>query len=416
MKADLLLTDIGQLVTMSWPGREGPWRGPLTEVPLIEDAAVAMSEGRIVAAGPARDVVADCEATVTRSAGGKVVLPGFVDPHTHLPWFGSREQEFEQKRAGVSYAEIAQAGGGIRATTRAVRQASLDDLVAAARPRLDRMLSLGTTTAEAKSGYGLELEAERRQLQAVARLQREHPIDLVATNLAAHEIPDEWRDDRAGWVRELCERILPELAPLCEFVDVFCEDHVFTVDESRRILSAAKALGYKIKIHADELVPTGGAELAVELGAVSADHLGKTGPAGIRALAESETVAVLLPGTSFYLGLDVHAPARAMLDAGVAVALATDLNPGSCLTESVPMILTLACLQLRMSPAEALVAATRNAACAIDRRDRGVIEPGKRADLVIWDVPSWRYIPTHFGVSLVNTVIAAGAVAWEVRP
>lgn len=407
---DLLVTEIRELVAIASPdGAAGPWRGAVAELPTVADAAIAITDGRVVDLGPRADVSAAYAPSEVVSAGDNVVLPGFVDPHTHLPWAGSREREFEQRLAGATYAEIAQAGGGIRATTRAVRAATVDELVAAARPRLERMLAHGTTTAEAKSGYGLALEPERRQLEAIARLDREQPIDLVATNLAAHEIPDERRDDRAGWVRELCDTILPELRPLAEFCDVFCEDHVFTTDESRAILTRARELGYGIKLHADELVPTGGAELAVELGAVSADHLACTGPAGIAALAASDTVAVLLPGTSFYLRKTTHAPARAMLEAGVAVALATDLNPGSCLTESVPMILTLACLQLGMTPAEALVAATRNAACAIGRGDSvGSIERGKRADLVVWDVPSWRAIPTHFGVSLVQAVFKDG--------
>lgn len=409
---DLILTDVRELVTMAGP--PGPWRGARADLPVVEDAAVAIDDGRIVAAGPRAEVLAAHAGRAVRSAGGKVVLPGFVDPHTHLPWVGSREREFEQKLAGVSYAEIAKAGGGIRATTRATRGASLDAIVAAARPRLRRMLAHGTTTAEAKSGYGLDLETEARQLEAIAVLDREQPIDLVATNLAAHEIPDEWRHDRAGWVRKLTDEVLPALRPRAEFVDVFCEAHVFTVDESRAILGRARELGYKLKVHADELEPTGGAELAVELGATSADHLACTGDAGVAALAGSDTVAVLLPGTSFYLRLKRHAPGRRFVDAGVAVALATDCNPGSSLTESMPMIVTLACLNLGLTPAEALTAATINAAHAIDRaHDRGSIEPGKRADLVVWDAPSWRYLPSHFGVSLVDTVFKDGRVVYE---
>jgi imidazolonepropionase len=217
-------------------------------------------------------------------------------------------------------------------------------------------------------------------------------------------------------VRQLCDTILPELRPLSEFCDAFCEDHVFTVEETRRILGRAKELGYKVKLHADELVATGGAELAVELGAVSADHLACTGERGIEALAGSATVAVLLPGTSFYLRLKHHAPGRRLIDKGVAVALATDCNPGSSLTESMPMILTLACLNLGLTPAEAIIGATINAAYAVDRGDdRGSIEPGKRADLVVWDAPSWRYLPSHFGVSLAHAVLKDGAVVWEAR-
>lgn len=416
-EVDLLLRDVGQLVTLAPPAETpagSPWRGALSELAAIPDAALAVHEGRIVDLGPAAEVSARVRAKREVSAGGGLVLPGFVDPHTHLPWLGSRENEFELRLAGKSYAEIAQAGGGIRSTTRAVRGASVDQLVAAALPRLDRMLSCGTTTAEAKSGYGLALAPERTQLEAIRALSSQHPIDLVATNLAAHEIPDEHRADRGRWLDLLCEEILPELKDLAEFCDVFCEDHVFTVPESRRILSRAKELGYGVKIHADEIVATGGAELAVELGAVSADHLACTGPAGIEALAGSETVAVLLPGTSFYLRKPEHAPGRAMIDAGVAVALATDLNPGSSLTESLPMILTLACLQCGLTPAEALRAATYNSACAIGRgREIGSLEIGKQADFVVWSAPNWRYLPTHFGVSLARSVYKRGALAWS---
>ncbi|MBL4844248.1 MAG: imidazolonepropionase [Planctomycetes bacterium] len=417
VQVDLLLKEIGQLVTLAPPAgtpQGAPWRGPLSELATISDAALAVHEGRIVDLGPAAEVAARVQATREVSAGGGLVLPGFVDPHTHLPWLGSREAEFELRLAGKSYAEIAKAGGGIRSTTRSVRGASVDQLTEAALPRLDRMLSCGTTTAEAKSGYGLALAAERTQLEAIRALDSRHAIDLVATNLAAHEIPDEHRADRGRWLDLLCEELLPDLAGLAEFCDVFCEDHVFTVPESRRILSRAKELGYGLKIHADEIVPTGGAELAVELGAVSADHLACTGQAGIAALAASETVAVLLPGTSFYLRKSDHAPGRAMIDAGVAVALATDLNPGSSLTESLPMILTLACLQCGLTPAEALRAATLNAACAIGRgAEIGSLEVGKQADFVVWDAPNWRYLPTHFGVSLVRAVYKRGALVFN---
>jgi imidazolonepropionase len=416
-EVDFLLRDVGQLVTLAPPAATSPgapWRGALAELESISGAALAVHKGRIVDLGPEAEVAARVQPAREASAGGGLVLPGFVDPHTHLPWLGSRENEFELRLAGKSYAEIAQAGGGIRSTTRAVRGASVDQLVEAALPRLDRMLSCGTTTAEAKSGYGLALAPERTQLEAIRALGGRHAIDLVATNLAAHEIPDEHRADRGRWLDLLCEEILPELADLAEFCDVFCEDHVFTVPESRRILGRAKELGYGLKIHADEIVPTGGAELAVELGAVSADHLACTGPGGIEALAASETVAVLLPGTSFYLRKADHAPGRAMVDAGVAVALATDLNPGSSLTESLPMILTLACLQCGLTPAEALRGATYNAACAIGRgAEIGSLEVGKQADFVVWNAPSWRYLPTHFGVSLARAVYKRGAPVWS---
>jgi len=410
MRAELLLTDIRELVTLEPAGcAPGPRRGSaMGELGVIEDGAIAISEGRIVAVGP-RAELAGIEARERRSARGLIALPGFVDPHTHLPFFGSRENDYQARIEGKSYAAMALAGGGIHSTVRAVRGASQDQLMAKGRVSLDRMLSHGTTTAEAKSGYGLELATERRQLETIAALDREHPVDLIATNLAAHEIPVDYRERREEWIDELCERLLPELKPLAEFCDIFCEGHVYNIAESRRILSRARELGYDLKIHADEIEPLGGTELACELGAVSADHLGRVSEAGIAALAASETIAVLLPGTTFYLGLNHKAPARRMIEAGVAVALATDFNPGSCLTESLAAILTIACSDLRMTPAEAICAATINAAWAVRRgEDRGSLAPGKLADIVLWELPTWRYLPSHFGVNLVRDVYKAG--------
>jgi imidazolonepropionase len=408
---DLIVENARELVTLAGP--PGPRRGKaLRDVGAIEDGAVAVAAGRVAAVGRRSEIRDRYRARATFDAQGKVVLPGFVDPHTHLPWVGSREDEFARKIEGATYAEIAKAGGGILKTTRSVRSASVDEIVAAARARLDRMLAHGTTTAEAKSGYGLDLDAERRQLEAIKKLA-DHPVDLVATNMAAHEVPLEHRANREVWLRKLEDEVFPALRPLAEFVDVFCESHVFTVDETRRLLRKAKALGYRLKVHADELDATGGAELAAAEGCVSADHLARTSESGIRALAKSDTVAVLLPGTTFYLHLAHRAPARALIDAGAAVALATDLNPGSCLTESMPMILTLACVELRMTPAEAISAATVNAAHAVGRTDRGSLEFGKWADLVVWDVPTWGYIPSHFGVNLVDSVIKRGRVVYR---
>ncbi len=409
---DLLVENISQLVTLEGP--DGPRRGKaLREIRVIEDGAIAVAAGRVALCGKRDEVKKTFKARKTIDAEGKVATPGLVDPHTHLPWVGSREDEFARKLEGVTYAEIAREGGGIRKTTRAVRAATKDEIVAATSKRLDRMLACGTTTVEAKSGYGLKLEAERKQLEALRTLARLHPVDIVATNMAAHEIPDELRSDRKEWVRRLTEVILPELRGLSEFCDVFCEEHVFTNEETRAILTRARSLGYKLKLHADELEGTGGAQLACDLRCTSADHLGKTGPDGIKALASSDTVAVVLPGTTWYLHLPARAPARQLIDAGAAVALATDCNPGSCLTESLANILTIACVELRMTPAEALVAATVNAAHAIDRPDRGSLAFGKWADVVLWDAPSWSYLPSHFGVSLVDRVIKRGRLVFE---
>jgi imidazolonepropionase len=410
---DLIIENISELVTLAGP--PGPRRGrAMRDVTAIADGALAIAAGRVALAGTRAEVRAAYKARKTIDAEGRVATPGLVDPHTHLPWVGSREDEFARKLEGATYAEIAKGGGGIRKTTRSVRAASTDEIVAATRKRLDRMLACGTTTVEAKSGYGLELEAERRQLEALRRLGLEQPIDIISTNMAAHEIPDELRSNRGAWLAKLTDEILPALKPLSEFCDVFCEEHVFTNAETRTILEAARKLGYKLKVHADELEGTGGAELAADLGCTSADHLGRTSEKGVLALARSKTVAVLLPGTTWYLHLPVRAPARALIDAGAAVALATDCNPGSCLTESQALMLTIGCVELRMTPAEALIATTVNAAHAIDRgHDRGSLEFGKWADVVLWDAPSWGYIPSHFGVSLVDRVVKRGRLVYE---
>lgn len=340
------------------------------------------------------------------------ILPGFVDPHTHPVWAGTREQEFNRRLRGESYMEIARSGGGINASVRATRAASREHLVAAARRRLDVFLELGTTTIEAKSGYGLDLETEIRMLEVIAELHRVHPIDLHPTCLAAHEVPPEHRGHTDDYVRLVIEQIHPEIARrgLAEAVDVFCEEGVFDLDQTRRMLADASRYGWRIHLHADELTPLGGAQLAVELDALSADHLVFVTDDGIRALAGSDTVAVLLPGTSFFLRSS-YAPALRMVEAGCAVALATDCNPGSSPTESMPTIVTLACLEMGLTVEQALSAATLNAAAALGRASEiGSIEVGKRADLIVLDAPTYHHVVYHYGVSPIRHVIKNGEI------
>jgi imidazolonepropionase len=345
-------------------------------------------------------------------ADGGCILPGFVDPHSHPVWAGSREDEFNRRLLGASYMEIARSGGGINATVRATRAATTEDLLAGTLARLDTFLSHGTTTLEAKSGYGLDLDTEIRMLEVIAEADRRHPVELVPTCLAAHEVPPEHRDDPEVFIARLIDEIHPEIARrgLAEAVDVFCERGVFDIDETRRLLADADDLGWRIHLHADELSRLGGAELAVELGALSADHLVCVGERGVEALAGSDTVAVLLPGTSFFLRSD-YAPARRLIEAGCAVALATDCNPGSSPTESMPTILALACLQMGLSVEEAVVAATLNAAAAIDRAAViGSVEEGKRADLVVLEAPTYHHLVYHYGVNPVRHVVKGGRV------
>jgi imidazolonepropionase len=349
---------------------------------------------------------------------GGTLIPGFVDPHTHLPWAGTREEEFAARLAGTTYQEIAAAGGGILSTVASTRRADEEELTRLARRRMDKMLEYGTTTAEAKSGYGLSLDDELKQLRAIRRASESHPVDLVPTLLAAHEIPAEYRGNNGGEKREryidlICEEIVPATAAqgLARFCDVFCERGVFSAEESRRVLEAGVLHGLAPRLHADEFVDSGGAELAASLGAFSADHLMAVSEAGIEALAGSGVTAILLPGTSFFLMKKNYAPARRLVESGVPVALATDCNPGSSHTESMPMVFLLAVLQLGLTIEESLTAATLNAACSLGLGGEiGSVEAGKRADLVLLDAPNVLHLAYHYGINPVAAVVKAGRV------
>jgi imidazolonepropionase len=414
VKADLVVINAGQLVTAAgYSGR--PKRGSeLAELGIITDGAVAVKEGLITAVGATAAVMEQVEAAEGATlidAGGKVVLPGLVDPHTHLIFAGSREDEFEMKIKGAAYLDILAKGGGILSTVRSTRAAGEAELVRVGKKYLAEMLFQGTTTAEVKSGYGLNLSDELKQLRAIRTLQKTQPVELVPTFLGAHAIPVEYRGDPDAFVELVIREMLPavERAGLAECCDVFCEEGVFTVEQSHRILQAARTLGFKLKLHADEIVPLGGAELAAELEALSADHLVAITGKGIEKLAASKTVAVLLPATTFCLMGTKYAPAREMIAAGVAVALAGDFNPGSSPVNSLPVVMGIACRQLKMTPAEAISAVTINAAHAIGRASElGSIEVGKKADLVIFDAADYRSIAYRFGTNLVEKVIKSG--------
>ncbi len=416
MPRRILIKNIGQLATpVSLRSEEGRFL-PNWQLRLVEDAALLIEDDRIAAVGSSSQISAWQEkgdfASVVDAAGG-TVTPGLVDAHTHPVFLHTREHEFEMRLAGRSYEEIAAAGGGIRFSVRDLRQASREQLLNAVVSRLDRFLAQGTTTIEAKSGYGLSWPTERLSLEVIQELNRTHPLDLVPTFLGAHEVPDEYRENRSAYIDLLVEEMIPQVAAagLAEFCDVFCERGVFSVDEARRVLAAAREAGLKLKIHADQLTASGGAALAAELGAVSADHLDHTPESDLEALRRAGTVAVLLPGAVFFLGKDHDAPARKFIEAGLMVAVATDFNPGSCMSESLPLMMTLACLRNGLSPSEALVAATYHAACAIDRGNQiGTLEVGKRADVVIWDAPNYLHLVYHFGVNLARTVIKRGRV------
>jgi imidazolonepropionase len=409
MKADLLVQNIGVLATLA--GSSPRTGAALREPGLVTDAAVAIAGGRIVFAGHARDLPA-LEAVRTLDAEGGAVVPGFVDPHTHLAFAGDRDEEIRRRLSGASYAEIAAAGGGIVRTVAATRAASREELQAAIEQRLDEMLLQGTTTAEVKSGYGLETAAELASLEAIRAAAAAHPVTVVATFLGAHEVPPEHRGARERYLDLLVTEMIPEVARrgLAVFCDVFCEEGVFSVEESRRVLTAARGHGLALRLHADELAASGGAELAAELGARSADHLLFVSDRGMRALAEARCAATLLPAAAFYLRLGRFAPARGLVDAGAAVALATDVNPGAGLSPSMPFAMAIGCFAMGLSLEEALAASTLNAAYALDlEREVGSLEPGKRADLVL--LRSARLLDlVRVGAPVIRAVVKDGRV------
>ncbi len=413
----MLIHSAKQVLTLAG----GPQRGrELGRLGLIEDGAVLMRDEKIVAVGPSDELRASYRDEPTLDAAGCVILPGFVDPHTHLIWAGDRAREFEMRLEGKKYLEILAAGGGILSTVRQTRTASIEALMAQTRPRMLRMFAHGTTTAEAKTGYGLQTATELRMLKALLSLDDESPLELAITFLGAHAVAPEYKDDPQRYTDLVCATMLPTVqqwwqthAPRLPlpFVDVFCETGAFDLQQSRQILTRAKDLGFPLKIHADEFDNLGGAALAAELGAASADHLVKTSDADIAALARSDTVAVSLPSTPFGLAECDYTPAKKIIHAGGLLALATDCNPGTAWNESMQFVITLACRFLGMTPAQAIAASTINAAHAIRRADRiGSLEPGKQADLVILAVPDYRHLGYRFGSNLVRQVVKRGRV------
>jgi len=404
MSSSLLLTNCSQLVTLRGPV---PRRGKALANPgIIRDGAVLIENGKIAAVGPRTEIEALPESLDAEKldAGGRIALPGFVDSHTHLLFAASRAEEYEMRIAGASYEEIARKGGGILSSVKRLRAATEESLQQGALAALQQFAAHGTTTVEAKSGYGLDAASELKTLRIHRELKRAQPLDIVSTFLGAHVVPPEYR--RRGksaddYVKLVAQELIPEVARegLAEYCDVFCDRGAFTVKQARRILTAGRACGLQPRLHAEQLARTGATQLAVELHAASCDHLEKINRADIRALAKSDTVATLLPGCCFHLGLARYAPARELIEAGAIVGLATDYNPGTSPTLSMPMILSLACTQMRMTPAEALGAATINAAYSLGRQKQtGSIEVGKLADLAVFDLDDYREIPYYFGV------------------
>jgi imidazolonepropionase len=420
IKADLAVTGISELVT---PVGDRALSGPESNrLQVTVDAALAADRGRIVFVGSESDfrqAVTLRPGARTIDADGGTVLPGFVDAHTHLPFAGWREQEFNERLQGATYSEIAARGGGILSTVKKTRAASFEELTELVRARLDDLLRLGTTTVEAKSGYGLSYEDELKQLAALRDASAGHPVEVVPTFLGAHTVPAEYKERRQDYIELLIARILPEVSrqKLARYADAFVDANAFTLDEARRILTAAREQGLGVRLHADQLADDGGAILAAELGAASADHLEYASPEGIEALARAGTCGVLLPAATFFLMMDATPPGRKLIDAGVPVVVATDFNPGSCPADSMSAALWFACLTARLTVDEAICAATLNAAHSLGLADEiGSLEPGKRADLVVHAVPNRYHLVYRFGEPRVSKVVVNGELAYEAQP
>lgn len=417
MKATLVIKNIDKLITLK--GENRPRSGEdLKDIGLIEGGVLAAKDDEIIYVGKGElpdDIEID-ENTTVLDGKGKTITPGLIDSHTHLVHGGSRENELDMKLKGAEYLDILAAGGGIHSTMDSTKNASFDELYEKAKKSLNTMLSFGVTTVEGKSGYGIEdFDTELRQLEVNQKLNEAHPVDVVTTFMGAHSIPKRYEDDPEKFVDRIINEMIPEVEKknLAEFCDVFCEEGVFTIDQSRRILLAAREHGMKLKIHADEIVTLGGAELAADIGCVSADHLLAASDKGLEALANSNTIANLLPGTAFNLNAE-FANARKMIDMGVPVALSTDYNPGSCPTENLQFIMTLSSLKMRMTPEEVITGVTINGAAALDMVDRvGSLQKGKKADIAIFDAPNLPYIIYHFGINHIEKVIKNGKVVFS---
>jgi imidazolonepropionase len=412
-EVDLIIKNATELLTLSSNLKEE------SDLGILRNGAVAIKGEKILWVGQTDQLSKEVSLKPKGQeidATGKVVMPGLIDSHTHLIFAGSREQEFEQRIQGLSYLEIAERGGGILSTVEATRRASFGELFSIGKKRLDRMLSKGVTTIEAKSGYGLSLQDELKILQVMKSLEAEHPIDIIPTFLGAHTVPKEFRNDRGRYIDLLTEEMIPKVADegLAEFCDVFCEEKAFSLKESRKILETGKRYGLKPKIHADQLSPGGGAELAAEVGAYSADHLEYISQKGIKRMTEKGVTAVLLPGASFFLSMKKLPPAKEMIERGVAVSLATDLNPGSSMTESLPLMMTMGCTMLKMVPGEVIKATTIYAARSMGRENEiGSLDIGRQADILVLDIPNYRYLPYHFGVDHVELVIKDGKIVYR---
>lgn len=413
--ADLLIVNADELLTLAGNSQKPRVGKQMRELGILRDGCLAIREGRVVAVGKTSDVTKRFKAQNVISAKGKVVLPGFVDPHTHLIFAGSREDEFQMRVEGASYMEILTSGGGILKTVRETRKANVEKLVEIALGTLDIMLEHGTTTVEAKSGYGLTTKDELKILEAARRLNQLHSVHIVSTFLGAHAVPPEYRGNADGYIGLVIEDMIPRVAEkgLAEFCDVFCERRVFNLEQAKRVLVAGKNYGLKSKVHADEMSMLGGADLAAEVEAVSAEHLLFSSSEGVKAMAEKSVIAVLLPAAAFSLMIGRYADARFMIDSGVPVALGTDFN-SSCWIESQQLVIAFACHFMRLTPAEAITAATINAAHAIRRASEiGSLEVGKRADAVVLGVPNHKFLGYRFGVNLVDKVIKNGRIVFD---